>query len=337
MATATQYNPNTELNARLLAAGASKTVYALVTPETEAAKRATFGRFIPEQAEYFDMFREAWTGKQDALHEEFFDTWYEWSKPVVFFARKHYPYYYPTAGASEALRQLIFDMAAHSHNSPVIHIFAGEYEGYKAMAEAAGLSVMEHDRSAWPDQAVTISEGDRFFISQPSAIDGNIWSKFNDFLATMPANSVVADITYVGAVSEVRDRFELDSTSVSNIVFSLSKPFGGYYDRIGGVFCRTENLALFGNRWFKNLTSLAVGTKLLQHNDVFSLPKKYRFAQTRALVHASSELRMDFLPSDVFILGTAAPTNTGIGRYLSRAGKPRICITPAMSKMIGTA
>ena len=39
MATSTQYNPNQNLNAVLLDAGLSKTVYALVTPETERAKR----------------------------------------------------------------------------------------------------------------------------------------------------------------------------------------------------------------------------------------------------------------------------------------------------------
>ena len=84
MATSTQYNPNRDLNERLLAVGASKTVYALVTPQIEAAKATVFGDNDSTQREdYLDQFRDAWTAKQDAYHEEFFDVWHEWSKPVI--------------------------------------------------------------------------------------------------------------------------------------------------------------------------------------------------------------------------------------------------------------
>ena len=50
--------------AALLAAGCSGTIYSLVMPESEAALAAV----IDDRAAFFDMYREAWTQKQDAMH-----------------------------------------------------------------------------------------------------------------------------------------------------------------------------------------------------------------------------------------------------------------------------
>lgn len=53
----------------LLAAGASGTIYALVMPESEAALR-----HVVERADFLDMYRKAWTQKQDAMHLDYFAT-----------------------------------------------------------------------------------------------------------------------------------------------------------------------------------------------------------------------------------------------------------------------
>ncbi len=360
MATTTQYNPNAEMNALLLKCGASKTVYALVTPETEEAKSALFYSVgdgqDPNQSSYFEMFRGAWTGKQDVLHENFFSTWVDWSEPVVKFYPQDFPFYYPTAGASEALRHIIFDLAAQSDHSeqPVIHIFRGEYEGYKAMAEAAGLTIQEWDRADWRDLVDRLNDDgpDRkntVFLSQPSAIDGNIWHDCNAFTKAIKVPDVVVmDVTYVGAVPFVREKFDLTQKCIRNVVFSLSKPFGAYYDRIGGVWCRKEDAGLFGNKWFKNLTSLALGVALMQQNDVFKLPRRYLRQQEDACQDIGLDLSITLVPSDVFILATAqvplddnpntAPYDPKLVAYLRRPadGPVRLCLTPLMAEMIGT-
>jgi hypothetical protein len=354
VATSTQYNPVPVLNIALQCAGLSKTVYALVTPETEAAKRGVF-----DAPDYYDGFREAWTGKQDQTHVEFFDTWAEWSKPVVDLDRSLFPFYYPTAGASEPLRQIIFDLAAkRKTGAPRIHFFEGEYEGYKAMAEAAGIGWVEHPRANWdtlcdydmpasgfPSEWRGVRDGglDLFFISAPSAIDGMVWSDFNAFLAAMPENSVVVDVTYVGAVPEasIKERFNLNAPSVRNIVFSLSKPFGLYYDRVGGVFCRDEDMGLFGNKWFKGLSGIAIGSAMMKAHNVFHFPTVYAEHQAKMAEDASTALGLDLKPADVFILATGVQTDAEItggpymSEYLTRAGKVRICLTPGMAKMIG--
>ena len=68
-----------ELDRRVKDAGASKTVYALVTPETEAAKNFILGNAVagPDAARrrHLEQFRDAWTGKQYASHEVFIERW----------------------------------------------------------------------------------------------------------------------------------------------------------------------------------------------------------------------------------------------------------------------
>lgn len=345
MATTTQYNPNRDLNERLLAVGASKTVYALVTPQIEAAKATVFGDNESTQREdYLDQFRDAWTAKQDAYHEEFFDVWHEWSKPVIDLDRAQFPFYYPTAGASEPIRQIIFAHAANAWNPTNIMVFEGEYEGYKAMAEAAGLDCIEVDRDDWEDAAsdgwgVWRNGGDHdalFFISAPSAIDGNVWENFNEFLSKMPKNSVVVDVTYVGAIGPGFERFNLNQPSVKAVVFSLSKPFGAYYDRIGGVFMREEDMGLFGNKWFKGLTGLRLGVRLMQFNDVFAMHRLYSDLQAVKAAEVGNALSMPLVPSDVFILANGpSPDAYGeMGEYLGRGGKVRVCLTPGMTAEI---
>lgn len=345
MSTTTQYNPNAVINERLMANGLSKTVYALLTPEVESVKAEVFGDLNSKaRREYMSDFREAWTSKQDRMHEDFFDAWHAWSQPVVDLDRTNYPFHYPTAGASEAIRQLIFDHVAKYGRSATIHVFEGEYEGYRAMAEAAGLKFKEHPRDDWKESFGPGRIDDLFMISQPSAIDGNVWADFNDFVHHMSfggrlSGNVIADITYVGAIPEgaLTARFDLNAPSIKAVVFSLSKPFGVYYDRIGGVFCREQNLAMFGNKWFKNLTSLKFGTALLKAYDVFDIPRFYAGAQERAVQKAREAFSYHFHASDVVMLAIGTPIpNDPLSDYLKRGDNLRICLTPSMAEEAGT-
>ncbi len=359
MSATTQYNPNRKLNQLLLEAGATKTVYALVTPQTEAAKAAILGNALtgnlcdPARAAYLEQFREAWTGKQEHLHQEFFDTWHAWSAPLVDLDREKFPFAYPTAGASEPLRHLIYDYGntARAQNfTPRVHVFAGDYEGYKAYAEAAHIELIEHDRRDWQAIAESLPDTERFFLSQPSAIDGNVWHDGNPFLKRLSAHSatprVIMDMTYVGAIADApAEKFALSEPCVRNIVFSLSKPFGVYYDRIGCVWSREQDLGLFGNMWFKSLQALQLGTALMQRHDVFSLPRTYRSVQREQIRRVSERLGIPFTPADIYILATAPPspdTDADLATYLRRpssdpAAMLRLCLTPGMAQAIGTS
>lgn len=336
-----------EFNTILSNAGASKGVFALTSEEAENAKAAVFGNHDDDaRGEYLDRFRHAWTSKQNAYHRTFFERWMTWSAPVVDFDPDLWAYQYPTAGASEALRHIIYQRVADHAGSPRIHFFEGEYEGYMKMAEAAGLHWIEHPRpeGQGPDTdldfkriAHSMVSGDLFFLSQPSAIDGNVWDEYQTFVDTMPAESLVVDVTYVGSVQEdaIKQRFDLNAPSIQNVVFSLSKPFGVYYDRIGGVFARKEDPGLYGNMWFKNLTSLMIGERLMTDHSVFDVPNRLRPIQIQALENVSNALGIKLKPSQVVLLGNARVDKTDpLSLYLKRGRRVRLCVTEEMFNLL---
>ena len=344
-----------ELDRRVKSAGASKTVYALVTPETEVAKNLILGNAVtgPDAARrhHLEQFRDAWTGKQFATHEVFIERWMAWAAPVVAIDAAGFPWRYPTAGGSEALFHVITaygNRARVEKFSPEVHVFAGEYEGYKAYAEACGIAVIEHPRTYWQAVGRTLPRDALFCLSQPSAIDGNVWPHANDFLALLAAAEkprVLLDVTYVGSIAEApAAKIAADSPAVQALAFSLSKPFGVYYDRIGGVLCRNAMPSLFGNQWFKNITSLQLGLALLERHDVFELPRRYKTVQREAAIQVGRRLGLTLSPCDVTVLAQAEATTTdrALADFLRRpAGDPdarlRLCLTPVMAEMIGTA
>jgi len=348
--------PDIDFDRLVKDAGGSKTVYALVTPETEAAKHLILGNCSagPDAARriHLEQFRDAWTGKQFTSHEILLDRWMAWVAPMVAMSAAAFPWRYPTAGASEALFHLIAqygNRARKERFDPEVHVFAGEYEGYRAYAEACGIAVVEHARADWEAVAGQLPASALFCLSQPSAIDGNVWTDANAFLALVDNGAeprVLLDVTYVGATAELPpQRILADCGSVLAVTFSLSKPFGVYYDRIGGALCRQPVSSLLGNQWFKNLTSLQLGTALIERHAVLDLPRKYKRTQQEALLRIGRSLGLTLRPSDVYVLATAiadSSTDPQLAAFLRRpAGNPdatlRICLTPAMAQMIGTA
>ena len=320
----------------LLAAGASGTIYSLVMPESEAALLALVG----DRDALLDRYREPWTQKQDAMHEAYFDAWIEWSAPIVRFAAAAFPFRYPTAGASEGIFKL---MAEARGERPSIHVFEGEYEGFPAYAEALNIRCVRHDRTAWHAAVGAIDRGGMFWISQPSAIDGLVWPHFDDFALklaeTQPTAQLVPDLTYVGSVARAF-RVELTAPIIHAIVFSHSKPFGGYYHRIGGVLARRERPSLFGNRWFKNLLSLAWGTEMMRRHGVHELPRRYRPVQEEAARRCGEALGIELKAADVSLLATA-PWRSDmpslvrtVGRGCTEERVVRLCVTAAMASLI---
>lgn len=336
--------PHERLNALLERAGVSKTVYSYVMPETE---NTLDGLLDGNRDALRGMYREAWTQKQDAMHEEFFGVWKQWSSPVLKFNDTEFPWIYTTGGASEALREAVY---AYGHEArvqgftPTIHVFAGDYEGFGAYAQAAGIAVVAHNRRDWQSAVEKIGPRDQFYLSQPAAIDGNVWGDFDAFVNTLykhrPTAQVMLDLTYVGCVAR-EFTVEAFAPNIRAIFFSLSKPMGVYYHRVGGMLSRAAYPGLFGNKWFKNLLSLKLGTTLMQKYGVHELPRKYAaIAQTPAIARARRALNLDLTAADVFLLAGApyADKNDELAQYLVRGGagdeKLRLCLTPIIASIV---
>lgn len=355
------------IKAALLAAGASGTIYSLVMPESEAVLAAivdggekpptalsSVEAVVAEQEirrrRYFDMYREPWSQKQDDMHVAYFDKWIEWARPVVDFPSDLFPFRYPTAGASEGIFKIMAEYLAACVDrgiDPSIHIFDGEYEGFPAYAASLGIAVVRHQRQNWREAPSAMPDGAMFWISQPSAIDGMVWDNFPAFIDQMakqrPGVPVIPDLTYVGSVAR-SFAIDLHAPNIPAFVFSHSKPFGGYYHRVGGVFSRSEMPSLFGNKWFKNLQSLAWATEMMNRHGVFDLPRQYRAVQEEASRRIGKALDVPGLsPADVMLLGIA-PADAGqsdlVKNVFRGSGDERVvrlCLTPAMTCLIDPA
>lgn len=337
-----------DVKQELLSAGASGTIYSLVMPESEAVLAEVMdGGASGRDAGLLEHYREAWTQKQDALHEGYFERWVAWSAPVVKFDAAAFPHRYPTAGASEGIFKLMAEYAARARRegfTPTIHIFDGEYEGFPAYAASLGLPLVRHNRIAWQEVAKCAERHAQFWISQPSAIDGTVWPHFDAFALGLseerPDIALVPDLTYVGNVAKAFE-VAIDLPNVAHFVFSHSKPFGGYYHRVGGVFSREESPALFGNKWFKNLLSLAWGSAMMDRFGVHELPLRYAGVQAEAARRIGHLLGVAGLaPADVNLLATAPAhsSDSTLVAALHRGGEEdrivRVCTTPSMAALI---
>ncbi|HEX8194553.1 MAG TPA: hypothetical protein VF552_16825 [Allosphingosinicella sp.] len=354
-----------DVKAELLAAGTSGTIYSLVMPESEAALArvmdggergallAVGGAALLEarRAEsLFSRYREPWTQKQDGAHELYFERWLDWAAPAVAISAGDFPHRYPTAGASEGIFKLTAEYASRERAAgrvPSLHIFEGEYEGFPAFAAALQIEVVRHDRTRWEEAPAAVAANGLFWISQPSAIDGAVWPHFEAFAAALaearPEAMLIPDLTYVGSVARPY-RIALNAPNIPAVAISHSKPFGGYYHRVGGVLARREHPSLFGNKWFKNLLSLAWGAEMMERHGVFDLPTKYRPVQAAAAALVAERLGIAaFAPADVLLLGTApeASASTPLLRSVLRGSGServvRLCLTPLMSALIDPA
>ena len=334
-----------ETSDALLAAGVSKPVFDCRWPETRAIVSAAWAEGAVLQRRLYD---EPYYGGQDAMHVEFLDAWLKWREPVVALDPSAFPYRYATAGSSEAIRDVVATYVIDRRTlglPPVLHAFSGEYEGYAAVAEAYGCRVERHDRASWRENAFAgvqrIQDGHLVMLSAPSAIDGNVWADLPDFVASLeraaPAARLVVDLAYVGAVGRPCT-IALTSPLVDTVLFSLSKVFGVYYQRIGGVIARRPLPGLAGTRFFKNTLSLEIGTRLLTSTSPRELPQRYAPLQAEAVRRVRSALGTPVEPSDVVLLGTH-PWRDGMPELivpLRRGEAVRYCLTPSLDRLLAS-
>jgi hypothetical protein len=276
-----------------------------------------------------NLYERSYDDVQDAAHVVFLDAWRAWVSPLVS-GLGEFRHAYVANGSSEAIRESVWSLASTAHArglTPQLHVFAGEYEGYAAYARAAGIAVMSHDRERWADERWYSAQAiHRWYISQPSAIDGKSWPSFPEFVAGMAARGV-------GAAAD-QPAIDLSLPNIRYVFFSLSKVFGLFYHRVGGTLSRSPMLGLEGNRWFKNMFSLYLGTSLMSETPTpTTLPIKYRHVQLEACRQLAAEHGIPFTPSEVILLASSP-----LGPYpdvFRRGGNYRWCLTPTLDVLLG--
>jgi len=297
----------------------TKIIYNLVYPDTKKVLSRLW------KSNSLDLYKKAYKGSQDNLHEDFKQVWLDWVKDIVVWNKKLVNFY-PTAGSNEAIRESISQYSHQKYLGHRLHIFEGDYEGYTIFAQAYGIQVIKHDRNDF-NSLFGINSGERFYLSQPSSIDGNVWNKFDEFIKFLenfvPGTDLMIDLCYVGSTSN-RYNIDLSSKLVHTVFFSLSKVFGVYYHRIGGIFSKKEMPGLIGNHWFENVFSLIFGIELMKKFPVNFLPKKYEKTRKKVIESLNNKYDFNLIPADVFILSNS--NNQKLKDYQRINGIARICI-----------
>lgn len=237
-----------------------------------------------------------------------------------------FPYQYFVNGSSEGIFHLLQEAIFHNSGKP-IYVFKGEYEGYREYGKNMGKTVTEIDFHA---DIKKLPLG-RWFISNPSAIDGNlIKNKDIRYLCNL-GHEVILDLAYLGTTR----RYQIDLThkNIIAVLASMSKPFGLFYYRLGIVFSRQPLPTLAPNKWFKNILSLTIGEAILDRLGLGSLYQKYLPLQKKAIKELIQETGAKVRPSDVLLLanlqdeGLSADQKLLLQKY-RRHDNYRFCLTP---------
>lgn len=241
-------------------------------------------------------------------------------------ALKDFAYKYPTPGTSEGIYKVMAKLRTKGVDK--IHILSGEYEGYRAYAEDLGMKVVEVDL-----EKTNLSELEKghWFISNPSARNGNIIP--NEVINNICdlGNKVVIDLAYVGSTQP--HQFDVSNKNIIAAFLSMSKPYGVFRHRIGFTFSREPINSLYGSKWFKDTTRLLQGLKLAEEIPPGSLYKKYRPIQKEIIQDINNEFNLAIRPSDVFLLGylrtdeVREEQNSLVENFL-RGNHYRFCLTP---------
>lgn len=263
----------------------------------------------------------------DDIHEPVIDRVVKAYKNIVP-ALKDFCYRYPTAGSSEG----IFHILAYLKAKGFGHIFTlkGEYEGYKEYAETLGIKTIEMSYTDLQNAPI----GGVIFISNPSAVDGNIIPSgyINDLCEK---HKVVLDLAYAGLTCPYK--FDISNPNIIAVVMSMSKPYGVFRFRMGGfTFSHFEVKSLYANKWFKDVPRLLTALKIIETIPPGSLYEKYQPIQSKIIDELRRDFNIPINPSDVLLLGwmggyelkeLTKSQKTWLSEY-RRGDGYRFCLTP---------
>lgn len=213
---------------------------------------------------------------------------------------------YPTHGSSQAMFNLMAEWHA-TGSMTSLAVLAGEYDGYRAYADSLHIPVQEYD--AFDEAPVT--DGQVWFLSNPSALDGNWHDK--DQLETFIAagHEIVLDAAYVGLTTD--GSLDVSAPNIRALLTSPSKIFGVFrYRNTGVTYTREPVACMYGTKWFKDVPALLETLKLYESFGPHELPQRYKAVQAFLCRQLVKVVETDITPSDVLLLahtdGPVAPT-----------------------------
>jgi hypothetical protein len=241
------------------------------------------------------------------------------------------PWRYPLHGSAAGIGQLMTHLRV-VESVREIYLLQGDYEGYAAQATNNGLAVRVLGR----DEAMGIS-GAVWFISNPSAIDGEPLG--DTWVAELcEHNRVVVDVAYHGLCGQ---RSVVVPESAWAVLWSLSKPWGLFWRRVGILAACVEIPCAYGTRWYKDPQALMGAWAVVAKYEPWAMAERYRWAQNEAVAllagvgvrtrAASTLLLARVHQTDV---DEAVWEQLGRAERVNGSGVARVCLSPLIEALI---
>lgn len=249
---------------------------------------------------------------------------------------------YPCPGSSDAIVKTLTILKVQGIDT--INVLSGEYEGYGITARALGMKVKEHDPETLDSRSI---QSGVWYISNPSAIDGNILPEGLISGLLDADHKLVLDFAYAGSTRPYH--FNADHENIAAVLLSPSKPYGVFEERVTGFALLREkyfqrdqaNNFLYGNRWFTDKVRTLQALKLVQDlgprdDGSTLLYNKYRPVQEEIVRDLIEQHGLPIRVSDAFLLAHLKAEDTAnlkeetlkmIAPYQRGKGY-RFCLTP---------
>lgn len=237
---------------------------------------------------------------------------------------------YPTYGSDHAICEYMTHLRV-DEGLESIYVFENDYEGYVERAKSRGLEPISVAADCKPND---LNEG-VWFISNPSARDGNV---LPDGLVESLLNAghrIVYDLAYLGTTDQFQ--YDLMHEGIDAALVSLSKPYGLFSHRIGLSLFRRAVPSLIANElWFKNIFGLKLAGEVLTRIESRSYAKKYKARQREIVEQLKQESTLPLTPSDAFLLAhinehdaqSLTPEQQATFKKYKRGPRYRFCLTP---------
>lgn len=301
-------------------------VYSYTTPEVKRVIADLMQRYPP------DLIDEGWMNEENYLLN-----FQKYPFSAILTIRDNqvlglsdFEYRYPTYGSDHAICEYLTHLRVNE-NVTMIFVLENDYEGFTERAHSRGIKVIPLGIDTDPK----LIAPHVWFLSNPSARDGNILR--GGFIARLlnAGHRVVYDLAYLGTTNEYQ--FDLTHPGIDAAFVSMSKPYGLFSHRIGFAFLRRPVSSLIANGlWFKNILGLMLAYNVLVTLDHKKYAAKYKEQQRRIVLNLAKESGLPLRISDAFLLAhinsedaadLSPETHLLLEKYKRGSGY-RFCLTP---------
>jgi histidinol-phosphate/aromatic aminotransferase/cobyric acid decarboxylase-like protein len=239
-------------------------------------------------------------------------------------------YRYPTYGSDHAICEYLLHLRLKEDKS-LVYLLENDYEGFEERGKQRDLSVR---KVRLDDDFRNLMPG-VWFISNPSARDGNVLPEGTIERILEGGHRIVYDLAYLGTTDE-RD-FDLSHENIDAAFISFSKPYGLFSHRIGFSFFRRPVPSLEANAlWFKNIFGLTLAWRIIREIAYTTYAARYKELQRMIVKDLAAETRLPLKVSDAFLLAHVSEEDAlrlnesqrAVLQPFARGSRYRLCLTP---------